>query len=84
MSTQDDRANDRLYDDQVFKLIMERFDRVDYDNTDIKTSLTKHIEEDEKVYKVVEKHTTYWTLILYIIGALFVSVVGTVAASLVK
>lgn len=81
MSTQsEDRADDRLYDAQVFKLIMQRFDKVDEDNTAIKVSLDNHIIEDNKVHRVVEKHSTYWTLALAI-GATILAAAGSVAAA---
>jgi hypothetical protein len=62
---------------------MQRFDTIDEHNTDIKTGLTKHIEDDAKVHKVVEQHKTYWGItikvLLGLIGggfALFITWLG--------
>ena len=71
-------------DPQTFQLFMERFDKVDADNKSIQTCVNTHIEDDDKIHLVVEKHATYWTIVLYVIGAIFMSIVGTVAASFIK
>jgi hypothetical protein len=50
--------------DRSFQLLMVRFDAVDKDNQDIKDTLKAHVEKDERVYATVNKHSTYWSLLL--------------------
>lgn len=62
--------------DDAFKLMMDRFDRVDKDNKEIQDGLTMHIKDDNEVHKVVDKHSTYWGLL---IGLGLPLVVGAIA-----
>lgn len=48
----------------VMPLLMQRFDTVDKDNTEIKLGLNNHIAEDAKVHAVVEQHKTYWGIVI--------------------
>ena len=48
--------------EQTFALLLERFDRVDMDNGEIKKSIAAHVQEDQKVHEVVSKHSTYWNI----------------------
>lgn len=62
-------------EDHTFDLIMERFDKVDEDNASIVRSVAEHIEKDNSVYKTVEKHSTYWGLLLKLTGVVFIATV---------
>jgi len=50
----------KTFSSEVMPLLMERFDRVDQDNTAIQQAFDKHVQEDLVVHKVVEQHKTYW------------------------
>lgn len=69
-----------LTDEHVFTLFMERFDKIDNDNASLQVSIDNHIKEDAVVHKVVDKHSTYWSLLLWIGGALL-AVATSVAAA---
>ena len=69
------RKRKALPEDHTFDLIMKRFDKVDADNAAIVKSVADHIEKDNGVYKTVEKHSTYWGLLLKISGVLLVATV---------
>lgn len=71
-------------EDHTFDLIMERFDKVDQDNAAIVKSVADHVEKDNGVYKVVEKHSTYWGLLLKIAGVLLVATVTLLFTSSLK
>jgi hypothetical protein len=49
--------------DQNFKFLMSRFDRIERQNDEQLKLLGKHVEDDELVHKVVERHTTYFGLL---------------------
>ena len=61
---------------QTFDLFMERFDRVDKDNDEIKQSVASHLKDDAAVYATVGKHSTYWELLLKIAVVIFVASIG--------
>ena len=73
-------TKDQSFHDQTFMLLLERFDRVDKDNDDIKKSIAAHVQADELVHNVVEKHSTYWGLLfkigLPLVVALLLSIAG--------
>lgn len=50
--------------EESFQLLMARFDRVDNDNEAIKSSLSTHIKDDLEVKTVVDRHSTYWGLLI--------------------
>lgn len=58
--------------DHTFELLMQRFDTVDKDNDEIKKTVAAHVEAITKKHtdlnKVVEKHSTYWGLLLKVTG----------------
>jgi hypothetical protein len=62
--------------DRSFQLLMVRFDAVDKDNQDIKEALKAHAEKDERFYATVNKHSTYWSLLL---GLGTPSILGAIA-----
>jgi hypothetical protein len=62
---------------QTFQMLLDRFDRVDKDNDDIKQSIVAHVEKDSDFYERVERHSTYWNLALWFIGA---GVIGGITA----
>lgn len=62
-------------EDHTFDLIMQRFDKVDEDNAAIVKSVDDHIKKDNDVYKTVDKHSTYWGLLLKVSGVLLVATV---------
>ena len=76
------RSNKKSYppvaqlSEQTFALFMERFDRIDSDNKAIVESIIKHVEEDKSVYAVVGKHSTYWSLALWISGSVGVGAIA--------
>lgn len=49
--------------DQNFKFLIDRFDRIEQQNTDQLKLLAKHLEEDSKVHKIVERHSTYFGIL---------------------
>jgi len=59
--------------EQTFQMLLDRFDRVDKDNEEIMKSLTAHIDKDNEYYDMVDKHSTYWSLALWISGVALVS-----------
>jgi hypothetical protein len=72
---------------QAFELLMARFDHLERQNdtqilllakqNEIQTVLiNQHIEVDAKVHKVVERHSTYFSL-----GALGIPVIGSYIAN---
>jgi hypothetical protein len=50
--------------DQTFDLIMARFDTLEHQNQTQLDLLEKHVEKDDAVHKVVERHAAYWKLFL--------------------
>lgn len=63
--------------DQTFTLLLERFDRVDMDNKEIKESLAAHIKdshdslqahitEDQKAHDTLTRHSAYWGLLIFL------------------
>lgn len=70
--------------EQTFEMLIARFDRVDRDNEEIMKSLAAHIQEDNAVHEVVAKHSTYWSLLLWISGATIIGSVGTWFKSFIK
>ena len=55
-------AQQHLLVADVLPLLMQRFDNIDTDNRDIIKRIDDHIEIDNKFYKIVEQHKTYWGL----------------------
>lgn len=47
---------------QNFQLLMARFDRIEHQNDEQLRLLSAHIQEDEAVHKVVERHSTYFSI----------------------
>lgn len=47
-------------DSQAFELLMTRFDTIEEQNKQQLDLLAKHVTEDEKVHKVVERHSVYF------------------------
>lgn len=64
---------------QTFELLLDRFDRVDRDNEEIKKSITAHAQDDAKIADTVKKHATYWSLLLKIGTPLIIALVVAVA-----
>jgi hypothetical protein len=50
-------------DPQAFALLMARFDTIEEQNKQQLDLIGKHITDDAKVHKVVERHTTYFKLL---------------------
>lgn len=50
-------------DDQVFSLIMARFDTIEEQNAAQLVLLRKHITDDEKIHAIVERHSAYFGLV---------------------
>ena len=71
-----------LQNEQVFALLMERFDRLDANLEAMRCSFNDHVETDNQIHKIVYKHVTYWTLLLTI-GAALLATVGTVLAAFI-
>ena len=49
--------------EQNFKFLIERFDRIEQQNTDQIKLMQAHIEKDDAVHKIVERHSTYFGII---------------------
>lgn len=49
--------------EQNFHFLMSRFDRIEAQNDQQLRLLSKHVEEDNKVHAVVERHSTYFGVI---------------------
>ena len=49
--------------DQSFQLLMSRFDTIEKQNDDQLKALRTHVEADDKVHIVVERHSTYFGLL---------------------
>lgn len=47
---------------EVFELFRDRFDNIEKQNNEQLQLLRKHIEEDNKTHKVVERHTIYFQI----------------------
>jgi len=47
-------------DKEVFDLFMSRFDSIEATNKQFLDLVGKHVEADNKVHAVVERHSTYW------------------------
>lgn len=52
--------------DESFRLIMARFDAVDRVNKEISECVKAHIADEAKIHAQVEKHSTYWALLLWL------------------
>lgn len=50
--------------DQVFTLLMQRFDKLDAQNKELKELIKAHAEEDAKIHKIVERHSVYFSALL--------------------
>ncbi len=50
--------------DQTFALLMARFDTLEEQNRLQLELMAKHVELDDKVHAVVERHSAYWKLVL--------------------
>jgi len=48
---------------QTFELLMKRFDTLEQQNHEQLVLLGKHVEEDSKVHTVVERHSTYFSIL---------------------
>lgn len=62
-------------EDHTFDLIMARFDKVDQDNAAIVTSVADHVKKDDLVHKTVDRHSTYWGLLLKLTFVVFAATV---------
>lgn len=51
-------------DDQVFELLMKRFDTLEEQGLKTQSLLAKHVDDDEKVHRTVERHAIYWSILL--------------------
>jgi hypothetical protein len=49
--------------EQNFKFLMARFDNIEQQNGEQLTLLRAHIEKDEAVHKIVERHSTYFGIL---------------------
>ena len=49
--------------EQNFKFLMARFDNIEQQNSEQLTLLRAHIEKDESVHKIVERHSTYFGIL---------------------
>jgi len=49
--------------DQNFQFLMSRLDRIEAQNDQQLKLLGKHVEADDKVHKVVERHSTYFSVL---------------------
>lgn len=72
-----------VQEDHTFDLIMSRFDKVDEDNAAIVKSVDEHVKKDNEVHKVVERHSTYWGLLLKI-GSVFLVALVTLLFAFFK
>lgn len=61
------QVNESAAAQNLFNVLMRRFDTVDVDNLAIKNSLIQHVEDDNKVHKVVEQHKTYWGITIKVL-----------------
>ena len=50
-------------DNQVFSLLMARFDTLEAQNNAQIQLIQAHVEADEQVHKVVERHSAYFKLV---------------------
>ena len=48
---------------QTFALLMARFDTLEKQNDEQIKLMGKHIEDDTKVHNVVERHSTYFSIL---------------------
>lgn len=58
------RTASKDYKNEAFELLLARFDRVDQDNKEIKDSMSQHIKDDLVVHDQVNRHGTYWGLLI--------------------
>jgi hypothetical protein len=49
--------------DQNFKFLMDRFDRIEKQNDEQLKLLGKHVDDDAKVHAMVERHSTYFSIL---------------------
>jgi len=49
--------------EQNFSFLMKRFDRIEVQNDEQLKLLRTHIEQDEAVHKIVERHSTYFGIL---------------------
>lgn len=70
------RTIQQNYQNEAFELLLARFDRVDEDNKAIKDGLKDHIKDDLKVAAQVQKHGTYWALLIGLGGPLVLGIVA--------
>jgi len=66
-------------DEQVFTLLMARFDTIEEQNDAQLALLNEHIKVDNAVHAVVVQHSTYWSIMrwsLAAIGGLVTSILG--------
>jgi hypothetical protein len=61
--------------EQTFALLLERFDRVDQDNKDIKDAVNDHVKKDNEVHAVVTKHASYWSLLIAVGGPILIGLI---------
>lgn len=50
-------------DDQLFRMLIDRFDRVDQDNKELKDLIAHHAVQDEHYYKKTLRHEGFFRLI---------------------
>lgn len=62
-------------EDHVFKMIMQRFDTIELLHREHLERMEKHVESDNEIHAVVERHSTYWKLL-----SLGIPVVGAALA----
>ncbi len=48
----------------MFQVFMERFDRIEATHKEYLKEMASHVKADNEVHAVVERHSTYWKLIL--------------------
>jgi hypothetical protein len=65
--------------DQTFTLLMARFDTLEEQNRMQLELMDKHVEKDDAVHSVVERHSAYWKLVLVglpMVGGYLASKIG--------
>lgn len=50
-------------DDQIFEMLMKRFDTLEDQNKSQTAMLTIHAAKSEKVHKTVERHSAYFSIL---------------------
>lgn len=50
-------------DSDTWALLLKQLDRIEKQNDDQLSLLHKHLDDDEKVHKVVERHSVYFSIL---------------------